>query len=75
MTQNNFYVRVWVEDGEIRFVNSNELPIKHDMVQIDGAVVYDLTVLGDYMLSDAVMSQLSFVDGQLSFGNLTVEGQ
>lgn len=75
MTQNEFYVRVWVEGDEIRFVNSNELPIKHDMVQIDDAVVYDLTVLGDYMLSDAVMAQLSFADGQLFFGNLTVEGQ
>lgn len=73
MTQNEFYVRVWVEGGEIRFVNSNELPIKHDMVQIDGAIVYDLTVLGDYMLAGTVIAQLSFADGQLSTGALSVE--
>lgn len=73
MTQSKFYVRVWVEGGEIRFVNSNELPIKHDMVQIDGAAVYDLTVTGDYMLSSTVIEQLSFADGQLSTGALSVE--
>ncbi len=73
MSENRFHVRVWVDAGEVRFVNSNELPIKHEMVQIEGAQVYDFSVLGDYMLAGTVMEQLSVVDGALNCGSLNVD--
>jgi hypothetical protein len=44
------------------------------MVQIDGAQIYDFSVLGDYMLAGTVMEQLSVVDGELDCGSLNVDG-
>lgn len=73
MMQNRSFVRVWIDAGEIRFVNSREDPIEMDLVQIDGADVYSFEVSGGFMLADAIMAELSISDGALDFGSLSVE--
>jgi hypothetical protein len=68
----NSYVRVWVEGGEIPFVNSNSNEITFDVVTVEGADVYDFNVSGPHMDSEAIREQLSLSGGNLLTGNLTV---
>ena len=72
MSEQMFFVRVWVEGGEVRLVNSNTNPITFDVVEIEGSEVYDFDVSGDYMSSDQVMPNLSVSDGNLDCGSLVV---
>ena len=68
----NSYVRVWVEGGEIPFVNSNSNEITFDVVTIEGADVYDFNISGPCMDSEAIREQLSLSGGNLLTGNLAV---
>jgi hypothetical protein len=68
----NSYVRVWVEGGEIPFVNSNSNEITFDVVTVEGADVYDFNVSGPHMDSEAIREQLSLSGGNLLTGNLAV---
>lgn len=72
MSEQLFFVRVWVEDGEVRFVNSNTHEITFDVVQIEGADVYDFEISGSYMMAEKVQDQLSVANNELSTGNLNV---
>ena len=62
-----FYIRVWVRGGKIVQLQCSNSEIRHNISDIPGASVYDLTVAGAYVDSDAVFGVLGF-DGQAFTG-------
>lgn len=67
---NKFYIRVWVQGDEVPFINSNELPIDRDIVDIPNSIVWDADVSGEYMNAGEVRDSLSVYEN-----GLTVSGR
>ena len=68
-----YFLRVWVVGTTIEVVHCSGASIDIEIVEIDGAVIYDLVVDGPYVVADVAKASLTF-DGT-DFSGLSIANQ
>lgn len=68
----SFFVRLWIDEGEILAVHSQEHTIAKDVVDHPGATVIDAVVSGDYMLAYDVHQAAHLVGDTFTLAGRTV---
>ena len=67
-----YYARIWILKGKVATINTNTNPIKFDVVEIEGADVYDLSIKGEYQDAADLRTVMTF-DGEIFAGAEVIE--
>lgn len=68
----SFFIRVWIKDGEIPFINSREDEITFDVTDIVDSVVIDAEIEGVYLYAGEIRDLLSIKDNVVSIAGREV---